>query len=146
MTLRFLLDTCIVSSPISKTPDPAILAGLDRHGEKCAIAAPVWHELTYGARRLPAGKRRRAIEAYLTDVIRASLPVLPYDEAAALWHGEERARLEAIGRPTPFVDGQIAAIAHVNNLVLVTDDAKDFKDFKGLTVENWSKRRAPKKR
>jgi len=67
-------------------------------------------------------------------------PILPYDEAAAEWHGEERARLDSIGRPAPFVDGQIAAIAHVHGLVLVTGNHQDFDRFKGLTLENWSKR------
>ena len=87
---------------------------------------------------MPRGKRRAALEAYLRDVVQGSFPILPYDEAAATWHGEERARLEALGRPAPFVDGQIAAIAHVNGLVLATTNEKDFRRFKGLTVENWS--------
>ena len=124
---------------MSKTPDPAILERLNVHGLECAIAAPVWHELTYGCRRLPKGKRRTALEAYLRDVVHGSFPILTYDEAAAAWHGEERARLEALGRPAPFVDGQIAAIAHVNGLVLATTNHKDFARFRGLTVENWSK-------
>ena len=141
MTLRYLLDTSIVSSPVSKKPDAVVLKRLDQHGAECAIAAPVWHELTYGCRRLPPGKRRTALEAYLRDVVRPSFPNLPYDEAAATWHGEERARLEARGRTAPFVDGQIAAIAHVHGLVLVTTNETDFSGFKGLTVENWSKSR-----
>jgi tRNA(fMet)-specific endonuclease VapC len=136
--LRYLLDTSIVSSPISKMPDPAILKRLDKYGPECAIAAPVWHELTYGCRRLPKGKRRTAIEAYLRDVVRRSFPNLAYDEAAATWHGEERARLEALGKPAPFVDGQIAAVAHVHGLVLVTTNEAHFTGFKGLPVENWS--------
>lgn len=100
----------------------------------------MWHELTFGCRRLPKGKRRSALEAYLRDVVHGSFPILPYDEAAAAWHGEERARLESLGQPTPFVDGQIAAIGHVNGLVVVTTNDKDFLRFKGLTVQNWSKR------
>ena len=127
---------------MSKTPDQAILERLDTHGPECAIAAPVWHELTYGCRRLPKGKRRAALQAYLRDVVHGSFPILPYDEAAATWHGEERARLEALGRPGPFVDGQIAAIAQVHGLVLATTNDKDFARFKGLTVENWSQRHA----
>jgi tRNA(fMet)-specific endonuclease VapC len=142
VTLRYLLDTGVVSSPVSKTPDADIVRRLDEHGHECAVAAPVWHELTYGCRRLASGKRRTALETYLRDVIRASFPILPYDAAAAAWHGHERARLEALGRPVPFVDGQIAAIAHVNNLVLVTLNARDFRGFKEIAVENWSRRRA----
>jgi tRNA(fMet)-specific endonuclease VapC len=139
VTLRYLLDTSVVSTPISRTPDPEIVRRLDAHGPECAIAAPVWHELTYGCRRLPKGKRRTALEAYLRDVVRASFPILPYDEVAAMWHGHERARLEALGRPAPYVDGQIAAIAYANRLVLVTVNVRDFARFKELTVENWSK-------
>ncbi len=81
------------------------------------------------------------METYLQDVVLASFPVLPYDETAAHWHGRERARLEGLGRPAPFVDGQIAAIAFVNDLVLVTVNVKDFTPFSHLEVENWSKRR-----
>jgi tRNA(fMet)-specific endonuclease VapC len=80
------------------------------------------------------------LEAYLRDVVHGSFPILAYDEAAAAWHGEERARLESIGRPAPFVDAQIAAIAHVNGLVVATTNDQDFVRFKGFSVQNWSKR------
>jgi tRNA(fMet)-specific endonuclease VapC len=139
VTPRYLLDTSIVSSPISRIPNPEVVRQLDAHGTECAIAAPVWHELTYGCGRLVRGKRRTALETYLQDVVRASFPILPYDEVAAMWHGYERARLESLGRPAPYVDGQIAAIAHANRLILVTANAKDFARFKDLKVENWSR-------
>ena len=142
MTVRYLLDTSIVSSPISKEPNPEIVKHLESDGHECSIAAPVWHELTYGCRRLPRGNRRAALEAYLHDVVLASFPVLPYDEAAAHWHGHERARLDRMGRPAPYVDGQIAAIAFVNDMVLVTANVKDFARFRDVKVENWSKRRS----
>lgn len=142
MTLRYLLDTSIVSAPMSKLPNALIVARLETHSHESAIAAPVWHELVYGCQRLPRGKRRAALETYLQDVVLAAFPVLAYDEPAAHWHGRERARLEGVGRPAPFVDGQIAAIASVNDLVLVTVNVKDFARFKGVAVENWGKPRA----
>ena len=124
---------------MANTPHPRIITRLEVHGHESAIAAPVWHELTYGCRRLPRGKRRDALESYLHDVVQASFPILAYDEAAATWHGYERARLEALGRPVPFADGQIAAIAHANDLALVTLNVKDFARFKDLDVTDWSK-------
>jgi tRNA(fMet)-specific endonuclease VapC len=141
VTARYLLDTSIVSSPIAKVPNAEVLKHLEAHGHECAIAAPAWHELTYGCLRLPRGKRREAIETYLQDVVLASFPVLAYDETAAHWHGIERARLEGLGKPAPYVDGQIAAVAYANELTLVTVNVKDFARFKGVEVENWSKRR-----
>lgn len=139
MTLRYLPDTSIASVPAARQPDANVVRRLRRHGAVCAIAAPVWHELTCRCRRLPAGKRRAALEAYLEDVIRQSFPILPYDDAAATWHGHERARLEALGRPAPYVDGQIAAIAHVHDLVLVTANTRDVARFKGLEVQDWTR-------
>lgn len=135
--LRYLLDTSIVSVPASKRPDPRVLEQLAKHGPECAIAAPVWHELMYGCRRLPKGRRRTALEHYLHEVVRGCFQVLPYDAEAAAWHGAERARLEALGQPPPYVDAQIAAIAQVNGLILVTANRKDFARFNDLRVENW---------
>ena len=140
MIARYLLDTNVVSGPISKRPKPEIVRQLERHAADCVIAAPVWHELVYGSRRLPQGPRRHALERYLDEVVLPSFPVLAYDEAAAAWHGAERARLQALGRPAPYVDGQIAAIAHTQALTLVTCNPKDFKRFRGLMVEDWSRR------
>jgi tRNA(fMet)-specific endonuclease VapC len=146
MTLRYVLDTSVVSVPVWKEPDPRVVDWLNTAGPECAIAAPVWHELIYGCSRLPKGRRRNALEVYLRDVVRGSFPVLPYDEAAAAWHGEERARLELLGRTAPFVDGQIAAIAHVHGLILVTANPRDFDSFQGLRIEDCSTRprRRPK--
>lgn len=141
MTIRFLLDASIVSAPLAKTPDPAVMRRLERHGHECAIGAPVWHELVFGVRRLPRGKRQDALSSYLDDVVAPTFPVLPYDETAAAWHGRERARLERKGTPAPYVDGQIAAIAQTNGLVLVTANAKDFTRYAELDVENWTTRR-----
>lgn len=139
MTARYLLDTAIVSSPISKRPNADVVKKLAKHGHECAIAAPVWNELTYGCERMSKGKRRAAFETYLNDVVLAAFEVLPYDRAAAQWHGVERARLEKAGKPAPFVAGQIASIAHANDLTLVTPNVKDFSRFKGLKIENWAK-------
>ena len=86
---------------------------------------------------MSASKKRRAIEAYLEEAVRSSLPILPYDEEAASWHASERARLGKRGRPPAAADGQIAAIARVNELVIVTANVRDFRRFEGLEVVNW---------
>lgn len=69
-------------------------------------------------------------------MVGATIPVLPYDEAAARWHGRERARLAALGRTPSFAAGQIAAIAHTHQLTLVTFNTADYADFSGLMLED----------
>ena len=140
MSLRYLLDTMVISILASKLPDQSIVKAVAARAHECAIAAPVWHELVYGCCRLPSGKRRTFLESYLDAAVRGTFPILPYDEAAADWHARERFRLDAQGRSAPFVDGQIAAVAHVNDLVLVTCNTRDFSAFERLRLEDWSER------
>jgi len=137
LTLHYLLDTNVVSEPIKSRPLDRVLRALEEHDGKLATCSVVWHELRCGAARLPAGKKRQAIEAYLEEAVRRALPILPYDEQAAEWHAAERGRLERRGRPPAAADGQIAAIASVHGLVVVTANTRDFQGFRGLRVESW---------
>jgi len=120
-----------------KTPDSGVLAKLEEHGGDCAISAQVWHELRYGVGRLPRGKRRDVLAAFLRDVVYPTLPILAYDERAAAWLADERVRLEKAGKQPAVVDGQIAAVAATNGIPIVTANVADFSVFKGLTVQNW---------
>lgn len=136
-TPKYLLDTNTVSEPLRPRPSAELVERLQEHEEEIAIPAPVWHELRFGCSRLPPSRRRDAIERYIEDVVLASFPVLAYGREAADRHARERARLAALGRTPPFVDGQIAAIAYVHGLVLVTSNTGDFLPFHGLQVEDW---------
>ena len=138
MSLRFLLDTNIVSEPLRPKPNPKLLEQLQRHQSEIGIAAVVWHELWFGCARLPTSAKRSAIETYLNEVVAATMPVLPYDDRAAEWHAQERARLMAAGKTPAFVDGQIAATAFTNELTLVTLNVSDYRDFAGLSVSTWA--------
>lgn len=137
MSLVYLLDTNVVSEPLRPAPNQYVLERLRQHEAEIAIASVVWHELLYGASRLPPSAKRSVIEDYLNEVIALAFPILPYDAQAALWHAAERARLVTLGKTPSFADGQIAAIAQVGNLVLVTANVSDFSMFKDLQVENW---------
>jgi tRNA(fMet)-specific endonuclease VapC len=137
VSLRFLLDTNVVSEPTRLAPNRRLLNRLGRHSGSMGIAAPTWHELRFGCERLPKSRRKEQIEDYLSTVVLVDFPILPYDEAAADWHARERARLRALGRTPSFMDGQIAAIAGVNGLVLVTANRADFADFDHLQLDDW---------
>ena len=137
MSAKYLLDTDVVSEPLRPAPNDKILARLKRHQDELAIASIVWHELWFGCYRLPRSAKRVAIERYLTEVVALSMPIVPYDERAAAWHAAERARLATAGKPPPFADGQIIAIAQVNSLSLVTLNASDYTNFQGVKFEDW---------
>ncbi|MEZ4701726.1 MAG: type II toxin-antitoxin system VapC family toxin [Rhodothermales bacterium] len=135
--LRFLLDSNILSEPIKPHPNPNVVEKLHVHQGEVAMPIVVWHELVYGVERMPAGRKKEYLFDYLNEVVYPSIPILPYDEVAAVWHARERARLEATGRPAPFVDGMIAAVAVAHELFVVTRNTADFADYEGIEVTNW---------
>ena len=81
--------------------------------------------------------QQQRLNSYLQVLLTSGLTVLPYDVKAALWHGEQRAKLEARGLRPPFADGQIATIAATQALVVVTRNTTDFEAFESLDVLNW---------
>jgi tRNA(fMet)-specific endonuclease VapC len=137
LSIRFLLDTNVISEINKPIPNPLVVAQMNRYQGEVATASTVVHELLYGGLRLPPESARRI---YLEDYVRqipTRMSVLSYDLAAARWHAAERARLTRIGRTPAFADGQIASIAACHGLTLVTNNVADFQDFEGLTIENW---------
>ena len=135
--MRYLLDSNVLSEPVRPRPAAEIVHHIKEHLTDIAVPAPVWHELQFGCFRMPPSKRRQALEQYLEHGIRRVFPILPYDEAAASRHATEQARLVVIGRTSQFVDGQIASIAQVNGLIVVTFNIKNFKLFENLEVLDW---------
>lgn len=136
MSVRLLLDTNVISEAARPHPEPSVIRRLAETEETAALSATTWHELRYGVQRLPAGRRREALEIFL-NTLANRFPVLPYDARAAEWHAVQRARLEASGVRVAAADGQIAATAVTNGLTLVTRNVGDFAGFSGLTTEDW---------
>ena len=137
--IKYLLDTNVLSEAVKALPDRHVMEMLEKHQDEIVTAAPVWHELLYGCFRLPVSRKRDMLEAYLENVVFGSMDILPYDGRAAEWHAEQRPKLSLHGKMPSFVDGQIAAITSVNDLILVTRNTQDFKLFENFLVLNWHK-------
>ncbi len=129
--MSYLLDTNICSAHIRR---PAGLAHrFIQYSGRLAIPTIVLGELYAGAYMLAnAAKILVGIEYLLQDVT-----VLPFDSACAEAFGKLRGVLKQQGRPVNPIDLQIAAVAKVHNLTLVTNNTKDFENIPGLTLEDW---------
>lgn len=136
MTAAYLLDTNVLSELAKRQPDIAVEKNVQAHQLVCAVAAPCLEELVFGIERLALSTKREMLQRWLEGVSSRFI-ILPFDARCALWLGRERARLSQLGKPAPRTDGEIAAIAATNGLVLVTRNVADFQHFTGLQVENW---------
>ena len=134
----FLLDTNVFASLAAPVPNRRLRNSVDRFAARLVTASVVAHEIWFGLARLPRSQKRERLEMLMTNLLRI-IPRLPYGEEAARWHALERARLESLGRTTSPTDAQIAAVAAVNDAVMVTSNTKHFAPFEGLRVEDWSR-------
>ncbi|MDD5276365.1 MAG: type II toxin-antitoxin system VapC family toxin [Methylovulum sp.] len=135
--ISYLLDSNILSEPARLKPNDRVLQRFATHDGDYATAAIVWHELVYGCELLPASKRKKQLQSYLAMLLANGLIVLPFDQAAADWYAKERARLQREGKTCAYADGEIAAIAVTQQLILVTRNTHDFENFQELVLQNW---------
>lgn len=135
--MQYLLDTNTIAEPTKPQPNSIVATRLAQHYPEVAIASVSWHELWFGTERLPISRRRQNLEEYLNGILDINMPILPYTSIAARWFATERARLVSRGLTPSYPDGQIAAIAATNNLILVTRNTSDVIYFDGLQLENW---------
>jgi tRNA(fMet)-specific endonuclease VapC len=98
-----------------------------------AISTVTKGEMYAGSARSQTPQRSRAIQ----DAFFIRFASLSFDEAAADTFGRIRADLEKAGTPIGPYDMQIAAIALVYGLIVVTHNTREFGRITGLQIEDW---------
>ena len=132
--MKYLLDTDVCIYLINKRPS-SVLEKLHacRAGD-VGVSAVTVAELRYGASKSQrSGQNHEALDLFL-----APLEMMAFDESAAIVYGEIRAQLEKAGAPIGPLDMLIAGQAKSLNVVLVTNNVREFKKVKGLKIEAWS--------
>jgi tRNA(fMet)-specific endonuclease VapC len=97
------------------------------------VTAPTVAELWYG------GYNSATPEKHVPPVQRLldQVTILPFDSRAAHAMGRLKAALRRAGTPVGDPDLQIASIAEVNNLPIVTHNTRHFERIPGLTLLDW---------
>lgn len=126
--MTFLVDTNVLSEAIRRRPSTAVVAWLRDNEPHIYVSAITIGELRRGIERLPPGKRRRALTAWLTrvcDNMRGR--VLSFNVSVAHVWGQLKAQWDGAGHVVPSIDSQLAATAVRHGLILVTRDEKHFR-------------------
>ena len=130
--MKYLLDTNICIYLINDRPKK-VLAHFKRHLlEDIGISSITASELAFGVAKSASSKNSAALEAFLLP-----LNVVDYDAGAAMIYGDIRAKLEKQGKTIGPLDMLIAASALSRQLILVTNNEKEFRRISKLKVENW---------
>jgi tRNA(fMet)-specific endonuclease VapC len=132
--MKYMLDTNICIYFIKQKPQK-VLKHFQAHvvGD-IAISSITLAELSYGvSKSLHVEKNRQALEEFVLP-----LEISDFDERAAGEYGIIRAYLGKKGKPIGAMDMLIGAHALSLRVTLVTNNTREFRQIKGLKINDWS--------
>ena len=135
--MNYLLDTNICIYIIKKSPEKVIkkIESIpnDKGKNEIYLSSVTVSELYYGVEKSSQlEKNLEALKGFLTP-----FQIINFDHESAEVFGRVRSDLERKGTVIGPYDLQIASIAIAHDLVLVTNNIKEFKRVDGLNLENW---------
>jgi toxin FitB len=138
VSLRYLLDTCVLSEFVKPRPEPKVvdwLNGVDTG--RVFLSAVTIGEIQLGISNLPASNRRTELEIWLDGTLPTQFSdrVLPLDADTFVVWGQMTAQQRRQGQPMAVMDSLIAATALHHKMVLVTRNVADFQST-GLSLLN----------
>jgi tRNA(fMet)-specific endonuclease VapC len=130
--MKYMLDTnmCIYA----QKSNPNVLSNIYKHkDEGLSISAITLAELQYG---IEASIQRERNTISLMKFLSA-IEVLPFTDTAAEEYGKICCYLRKSGTPIGTMDMLIAAHAKAEDLIIVTNNVREFERVKDLKIENW---------
>lgn len=129
-----MLDTNICIYARKKKPEKVLRRFRGALDRGLCISSITLAKLEYGMKHSSDPvKNEYALLRFL-----APLSILPFGAAAASENGEIRAYLQSKGTPIGPMDMPIAGHARAENLVLVTNNVREFERVPDLEIENWA--------
>lgn len=128
--MSYLLDTCVISELVRKSPDKSLVQWVDNQNEfDLYLSVITLGEIQKGITKLSSSKKKELLTSWLKDElgVRFAERIVPITDEVALMWGNMLGEAEKNGRPLSVVDMLIAATAKVYDLVVVTRNVRDMK-------------------
>ena len=133
--MEYLLDTNICIYIIKKKPAKVFEKFKNLTIGDVGISSITLAELHYGIEKSSnSEKNRNALEKFLTPI-----EIIDYGYEATVEYGKIRSELEKKGVPIGPLDMLIASHAKSLDVILVTNNVREFERIAGLRIENWAK-------
>jgi predicted nucleic acid-binding protein len=131
--MSWLLDTCVLSEYVKKTPAPQVIQWLDAQDETSLFLSVITlGEIEKGILKLRGidPLRSQKLTTWLGAVEqRFAGHILALDQAVLHAWAPLAAQAELSGRPLPVMDGLIMASAQCHGLTIVSRNLQDFESF-----------------
>jgi len=132
--MMYMLDTNICIYAIKNKPELVLQRLKDNLQHGLFISAITLAELQHGVKKSANPEKNASALLQFLSI----LSVLPFDDLAAVAYGDIWAELQRKGTSIGTMDMLIAAHAKSENLVLVTNNVREFERVSKLEIENWA--------
>lgn len=142
--MSYLLDTNVVSEWVKLQPEPKVLQWFAEVDEDSVwLSVITFAEIRLGVERMPPGRRRAALAAWLEDDLPARFEgrIIGVGLGVADSWGRIMARGAKAGKAIAAMDAFLAAIAELRGLTLVTRNTRDFEALGVPVLNPWAAER-----
>lgn len=130
--MMYLLDTNICIYVINHKPQQVFERFRQYQLGELTVSSITASELAFGVEKSGSERNKQALKKFLSP-----LEILPYDEQAVWHYAQLRHDLQSKGQTIGSLDMLIAAHALALDVVLVTNNTKEFECIERLKLENW---------
>jgi tRNA(fMet)-specific endonuclease VapC len=133
--MKYLVDTNVLSAVATNKVETIARRFSSMRRQDIATCDVVLQEVRFGLAANPAIAEKLGV---IYDALFDSLAILPTDQSVWMRAASIRANLKHRGKPIGPYDLLIAAVAAQHNLILVTNNKREFDYVEGIQVEDWS--------
>ncbi|HYJ30768.1 MAG TPA: PIN domain-containing protein [Allosphingosinicella sp.] len=133
-----VVDTNVWSELAKLQPNEHVRRWEADRSDQLWMSAIVLAEFRAGAKLMPAGRSRGALEQLIEALIAGYADrILVFDEACSRLYGEVLASAKAAGKPIQAADAMIAATARAHDMSVATRDRNDFAGAQVRLIDPW---------
>jgi len=133
--MKYLLDTNILIF-LMKKGNKKLLSKIESQSfDALAISSITLAELEFGA----ANSSKPEVNRSVFLGVLSAINVVNFDDNCAYEYGLIRHKLKIKGSPIGPMDMLIAATAIANDLIMITNNVKEFEKVEGLKIQDWTK-------
>ncbi|MBI4604280.1 MAG: type II toxin-antitoxin system VapC family toxin [Planctomycetes bacterium] len=136
----YLLDTCVLSEPLKRTPDKGVLRWMDAQDEPLLyVSVLTLGELRKGIVKLNDPRRREKLERWVEVDLAGRFQgrVLAVTERVAVLWGGICGEAEKRSEPLPVIDSLIGATAIAHSLTVATRNTADISRTGARVFNPW---------
>jgi len=140
--VNYLLDTCVVSELIKKSPSENVISWLENQDEtNLYLSVLTFGEIQKGIEKAPDKKRKNKLIIWLEEDLKQRFKgrIIPIDQNVAMKWGEIQGITEKLGKTMPSIDGLIAVSGLVHHCTVVTRNTSDMENSTVELFDPWNK-------